>query len=234
MRFDIITLFPDLFQGFLSESILAKTIASGQISVHLHDPRTYSVNKHGRVDDKPYGGGPGMVLCPQPWIDCVEAVQKLEESPGRVIVMTPAGRPFKQKVAQELSELDRIILLCGRYEGFDQRIFDILQPDEISIGDYVINGGEVASMVVIEATMRLLPGALGDDQSAKEDSFSENDLKLEFPQYTRPADFRGHKVPEVLLSGNHGAIAQWREQQSETRTNDRRSDLSNNRRSKED
>jgi len=225
MRYDIVTLFPDLFQGFLGESILARSIASGQVSVHLHDPRNYTHNKHGRVDDKPYGGGPGMVLCPQPWIDCVEDVRSQDSDPGRLLLMTPAGTPLKQKKAQSLSEDRRLILLCGRYEGFDQRIMDILAPEEISIGDYVINGGEVAAMVVVEATMRLLPGVLGDDQSAKEDSFSGSQLKLEFPQYTRPAEFRGHTVPEILLSGDHGAIAKWRQQQSENRTATRRDDL---------
>lgn len=224
MRLDVITLFPDLFAGFLGESILAKAIERQQIQIHLHNPRLWTHDKHGRVDDRPYGGGPGMVLSTQPLVDCVEAVQKLDRDPGRLILLTPAGQRLTQTRVEQLADERRLILICGRYEGFDQRIIDILQPEELSIGDFVLNGGEVAAMVVIETVMRLIPGVLGDESSAKEDSFSQVDGGIEFPQYTRPAQYRGRDVPEVLLSGNHAAIQQWREEQSRLRTGQRRSE----------
>lgn len=218
MRLDVITLFPDLFTGFLSESILAKAIERNQIQVHLHNPRLWTLDKHGRVDDRPYGGGPGMVLATQPIIDCVEAVQKMDDERGRLILLTPTGKRLTQTRVEQLAAQRRLILICGRYEGFDQRIIDILQPEELSIGDFVLNGGEVAAMVVIESVMRLIPGTLGDEASAREDSFSQEGGGLEFPQYTRPATFRGLTVPDVLLSGNHAAIQQWRQEQSRQRT----------------
>lgn len=222
MRLDVITLFPDLFSGFLSESILAKAIGRKQLEIQLHNPRLWTEDKHGRVDDRPYGGGPGMVLATQPIIECVEAVQKMDSRPGRLLLLTPAGQRLTQTRIEKLAQDQRLILICGRYEGFDQRIIDILQPDELSIGDFVLNGGEVAAMVVIEAVMRLIPGVLGDDASAREDSFSQEDRGLEFPQYTRPASYRGRDVPDVLLSGNHAAIEQWRKEQSRQRTEARR------------
>lgn len=218
MRLDVITLFPDLFAGFLSESILAKAIERNQLQIHLHNPRLWTLDKHGRVDDRPYGGGPGMVLATQPIIDCVEAVQKMDDEPGRLILLTPTGKRLTQTRVEQLAAQRRLILICGRYEGFDQRIIDILQPEELSIGDFVLNGGEVAAMVVIESVMRLIPGTLGDEASAREDSFSQEDGGLEFPQYTRPAMYRGLSVPDVLLSGNHAAIQQWRQEQSRQRT----------------
>lgn len=222
MRLDVITLFPDLFSGFLSESILAKAIDRQQIEVHLHNPRLWTEDKHGRVDDRPYGGGPGMVLAAQPIIDCVQAVREMDQDPGQLFLLTPAGQRLDQKQVESMSQTKRMILICGRYEGFDQRIIDFLQPTELSIGDFVLNGGEVAAMVVIEAVMRLLPDVLGDQASAKEDSFSQEDGGIEFPQYTRPADFRGMQVPEVLLNGNHALIQQWRAEQSRLRTEERR------------
>ena len=170
-----------------------------------------------------------MVIKVEPVVDCVEEVRKAGETPGRLILLSPQGRPFSQQLAEDLAQSGRILLLCGRYEGFDQRINDILQPEEISIGDYVLNGGEVAAMVVIDAVIRLIPGVLGDEQSSHDDSFSRDERWLESAQYTRPREFRGHKVPEILMSGNHRAIARWRREQSFQRTVQRRNDLLNNR-----
>jgi tRNA (guanine37-N1)-methyltransferase len=187
--------------------------------------RRWSTDKHQKVDDRPYGGGPGMVLCVKPVVESVEDIQKAGNTPGRVVLLTPQGRQLNQKVIEELAQEERLLLLCGRYEGFDQRVTDILQPDEISIGDFVLNGGEVAAMVVIDSVIRLIPGVLGDETSAVDDSFSEGNRQLEFAQYTRPRDFRGHVVPEVLLGGNHEEIARWRREQSYLKTRERRADL---------
>jgi tRNA (guanine37-N1)-methyltransferase len=224
IRFDILTLFPQIFSSFVGESLLAKAIDAGLIQIHTHDIRQWTKDKHSKVDDRPYGGGPGMLLQVQPIVDCVEAVQGMDATPGELIMMTPQGETLKQSTAQQLSQCQRLLLLCGRYEGFDQRVIDILQPREISLGDFVLNGGEVAAMAIVEATIRLVPGVLGDEQSSQQDSFSDEPL-LEFPQYTRPREFRGHVVPEVLLSGNHQQIAQWRSEQRKQRTAHRRKDL---------
>jgi len=207
LRFDVLTLFPGLLDGFLGESILKRAIANGTIEVHRHDIRDWAGGKHQQADDRPFGGGPGMVLMAPPVVAAVEAVQA--ERPGRLIAMTPRGRTFDQKWAQELSGEERIVLLCGRYEGFDERIFDVLKPESLSIGNYVLSGGEVAAMVVIDAVMRLVPGVLGDAQSAIDESFGP-DGGLEYPHYTRPREYRGLTVPEILLNGDHAAIAKWR------------------------
>jgi tRNA (guanine37-N1)-methyltransferase len=228
MRFDVLTLFPEMFSGYLGQSLLGKAIERGCLDVHVHDMRNWSTDPHHKVDDRPYGGGPGMVLQVGPVVECVEAVSQLADEPAQVVLLTPQGKPLKQVVVEELSEVPRLILICGRYEGFDQRIIDILQPTELSIGDYILNGGEVAAMVLVDAVMRLIPGVLGDESSNVDDSFSSGNRLLEFPQYTRPRDYRGHGVPEVLLSGDHGAIADWRSSQSVDRTRQRRSDLLNN------
>jgi len=224
MRFDILTLFPEIFTSYLGESILSKAIERNQVAVHTHNIRDWADNRHNTVDDRPFGGGPGMVMCVEPVVSCVEAVQQ-QDRPGHVVMLTPQGRTLDQGVVQELAGKQRILLLCGRYEGFDQRVIDILRPDEISIGDYVLNGGEVAAMAIIEAVIRLVPGVLGHEDSNREDSFSHPGGVLEFPQYTRPREFRGHAVPDVLLSGDHGAIARWRQQQSYLNTKKRRADL---------
>jgi len=224
MRFDILTLFPGIFTGYLGQSLLAKAREAGLVDVQLHDIRQWSKDKHHKVDDRPFGGGPGMILQVEPVIDCVEAVQKLAP-PGRLVVMSPRGRTLNQQVVEELAKEPRLLVLCGRYEGFDERVFEILKPDEISIGDYILNGGEAAAMVVIDAVIRLLPGVLGDEESNQHDSFSSGNRLLEFAQYTRPREFRGHTVPEVLLSGNHEQIARWRREQSYLSTRKRRSDL---------
>jgi tRNA (guanine37-N1)-methyltransferase len=224
MRFDVLTLFPGMFPGYLGQSLLNKAMACGRVEVHLHDIRQWSCDKHHKVDDRPFGGGPGMVLRVEPVVECVEEILRQGSSAAKVILLTPQGRRLTQVVVEELATAPQLILLCGRYEGFDQRVIDILQPDEISVGDYVLNGGEVAAMVVIDAVIRLVPGVLGHADSNRDDSFSGNRW-LEFGQYTRPREFRGHTVPDVLLSGNHEAIARWRREQSYEKTRQRRADL---------
>jgi len=225
MRFDVLTLFPEIFSGYVSQSLLSKAIENGLVQIDLHDIRKWTLDKHQRVDDRPYGGGPGMVMQVEPVVECVEAVQKTGENPGNLIMLTPTGKPLNQRLVEELVQCPRHILLCGRYEGFDQRVVDILNPQEISIGDYILNGGEVGAMALIDSMIRLVPGVLGDEQSSQDDSFSTGNRLLEFPHYTRPRNFRGHTVPEVLLSGDHGEIAQWRQEQSLQRTRERREDL---------
>jgi tRNA (guanine37-N1)-methyltransferase len=209
LRFDLLTLFPALFDGFLSESILKRAIDKGLVEVHRWDLRDWAEGKHKQVDDRPFGGGPGMVLMAPPAVAAVEAVQASTGRPGRLIALTPQGKRLEQDKVRELAGESRIVLLCGRYEGFDERIFETLEPEQLSIGDYVLSGGEVAAMVVVDAVMRLLPGVLGDAESAVDESFGP-DGGLEYPHYTRPREFRGRAVPEILLSGDHAAIARWR------------------------
>jgi len=223
MRIDVLTLFPEVFESPLSYSIVKRAQEQGIVEIALTNIRDFSIGDYRKVDDKPYGGGPGMVMMPGPVFDCFEHVQNLSPTPGRVILLTPQGQPFNQTKAAELSQQERLILIAGRYEGFDERIREGLDAEQISIGDYVLNGGELAALVVIDAVVRLLPEALGDEDSAKDDSFS-NGL-LEYPQYTRPEVFRDMKVPDILLSGDHGKIAQWRRQQSLDRTRKHRPDL---------
>jgi tRNA (guanine37-N1)-methyltransferase len=204
-----LTLFPALFEGFLGESILKRAIERGLVRVDRWDIRDWAEGKHRQVDDRPFGGGPGMVLMAPPVVAAVEAVQGMAEPPGRLIALTPTGRRLDQARVTELSREPRLVLLCGRYEGFDERIFETLRPETLSVGDYVLSGGEVPAMVVIDAVMRLVPGVLGDAESAVDESFGP-DGGLEYPQYTRPRDFRGREVPDILLSGDHAAIARWR------------------------
>ena len=225
MRFDVLTLFPEVFPGYLGQSLLHKAIERGLVEVHLHNIRDWTTDKHHSIDDRPFGGGPGMVMMAPPVVECAEAVQQLDEIPSYPILLTPQGRTLRQRVAEELSNQPRIMLLCGRYEGFDQRVIDILQPEELSVGDFVLNGGEVAAMVLIDTLVRLIPGVLGDERSNQEDSFSRANRLLEFPQYTRPREYRGLAVPEVLVSGDHGRIANWRKEQTRVRTEQRRQDL---------
>jgi tRNA (guanine37-N1)-methyltransferase len=226
MRIDCLTLFPEMFQSPLSHSILKRAQDAGVVDIVLTNIRDFSTDSHKKVDDKPYGGGPGMVMMPGPVFDCVEYVQKLSPEKGRLILLTPQGQKFDQPKAVELSSEKRLILISGRYEGFDERIRIGLGAEQISIGDFVLSGGELAAMVIIDAIVRLLAGALGDENSARDESFS-NGL-LEYPQYTRPEVFRDMKVPDVLLSGNHAKIAQWRRQQSLERTKKWRPDLQKN------
>ena len=222
MRIDILTLFPEMFQSPFSTGILKRAIDRGLISVNLHNIRDYTHDKHHTVDDYSYGGGAGMVLKPEPIFEAVESV-KPESGGVPIILLTPQGRPFSQQVAQELSKYSRLILICGRYEGVDERVHSHLVTDEISIGDYVLSGGELAAMVLVEAVVRLLPGVLGSEASPLDDSHVAG--LLEYPQYTRPAVFRGWSVPEVLLSGNHAQIAKWRHEQAILRTLERRPEL---------
>jgi tRNA (guanine37-N1)-methyltransferase len=225
MRIDVLTLFPEMFPGYLGQSLLKLAIERSLVDVRLHNIRDWARGKHHQVDDRPFGGGPGMVIKPEPVVECVEHVQQLDEIPGHLVLLTPTGRRLRQQVVEELADYNRLILLCGRYEGFDQRVVDILQPDQVSVGDFVLNGGEVAAMVMIDAVIRLVPGVLGDEKSSQQDSFSGDDRRLEFAQYTRPREYRGLEVPEVLVSGNHQQIASWREQDSRERT-DRHNELS--------
>jgi len=225
MRFDVFTLFPEMFTGYLGESVLKLAIERGLIEVHLHNFRDWATDKHKTVDDRPFGGGPGMVLKVEPLVPCVEAIRDQHPDPGHLVMLTPQGRRLSQAVVEDLAEHRRILLLCGRYEGFDERIRVVLRPDEISIGDFVLNGGEVAAMAIIDAVIRLVPGVLGDERSSTSDSFSGAGRLLEGAQYTRPRVYRGLEVPPVLLSGNHEEIARWREENSRLRTRQRRADL---------
>jgi tRNA (guanine37-N1)-methyltransferase len=225
MRIDVLTLFPEMFPGYLGQSLLKRAIDNSLVDIQLHNIRDWSRGKHQQVDDRPFGGGPGMVLRPEPVVECVENVQLQGDRAGHLILLTPQGRRLDQQVVEELTEKNRLVLICGRYEGVDQRVIDLLQPDELSIGDFVLGGGEVAAMVVIDAVVRLVPGVLGDEQSNREDSFSGTERLLEFCQYTRPREYRGLRVPDVLVSGNHPDIARWRQQQQLDRTRERRSDL---------
>jgi tRNA (guanine37-N1)-methyltransferase len=221
MRIDIVTLFPELFTGFLSGSLLGAARQAGLIDIRLTNFRDFAAGVHRQVDDRPYGGGPGMLLMPEPIVACVEAVQRDASAPGHVVMLTPGGRRLDQSAVEALARRERIVLVCGRYEGFDARVRETLAAEEISIGDYVLSGGEVAAMVVVEAVTRLLPGVLGDAESARQDSFSGAERLVEGPQYTRPREFRGLAVPEVLLSGDHGRIARWRHEQAVAATRHR-------------
>ena len=211
MEFHILTIFPEMFKGFLNESILKKAQGKGVIKIKLHDIRKYSKDKHKKVDDTPYGGGAGMLFTPQPLFDCIEAVKK-KAPQAPVIYLTPKGKRLTQTRVEMLNKkFDQLILLCGHYEGIDQRVIEALVDDEISIGDYVLSGGELAAMVLVDAVSRLRPGALGKEASHEEESFSKKlDRKKEYPHYTKPSEFRGMKVPEVLLSGHHADIEKWR------------------------
>jgi tRNA (guanine37-N1)-methyltransferase len=225
MRIDVLTLFPEIFSGYVGQSVLKRAIVAGLVQVELHNIRDWAQGKHRQVDDRPFGGGPGMVLRPEPVVECVEAVQSQADEPGHLILLSPQGRRLDQRVATELAGKRRLVLICGRYEGVDHRVIELLRPDEVSIGDYILGGGEVAAMVVIDAVARLIPGVLGHEESNKQDSFSGERQLLEFPQYTRPREFRGLTVPDVLMTGNHPDIARWREEQQLQRTRERRADL---------
>ncbi|MHB8901211.1 MAG: tRNA (guanosine(37)-N1)-methyltransferase TrmD [Thermoguttaceae bacterium] len=225
MRFDVLTLFPEIFDGYVGSSVLKLAIQRGLVEVHRHNIRDWATDRHRSVDDRPFGGGPGMVLRVDTVVPCVETVRRQTSDTGHLVMLTPQGRRLEQRVVEQLAAKQRIVLLCGRYEGFDERIREILQPDEISVGDFVLNGGETAAMVIIDAVIRLVPDVLGHDQSSVEDSFSSENRWLECAQYTRPRNYRGLEVPPVLLSGNHEQIACWRLQDSRTRTEQRRADL---------
>ncbi len=226
MRIDVLTLFPEMFESVLNCSILKRVQDAGLVDIVLTNIRDFASDKYRKVDDKPYGGGPGMVMMPGPVVDCVEHVEKLGEGGSRKILLSPQGRRFDQAKAVELSKEGWLVLIAGKYEGFDERIRTALGAEQVSIGDYVINGGELGAMVLIDAVVRLLPGSLGDEDSSKHDSFSESaEGGLEYPQYTRPEIFRGMKVPDILLSGHHAEIEKWRKQQALERTKRHRPDL---------
>ena len=220
MKIDVLTLFPGMFPGPLDESIIKRACESGRLRLGVHDLRDYTHDRHRTVDDRPFGGGPGMLLKPEPLFEAVEA---LRGEKTRVILTSPAGRPFRQEIARELAGEKHVLLVCGSYEGFDERVRQSLADDEISIGDYVLTNGALPAMVIVDAVTRLLPGVLGDDESSQDESFCG--CLLEYPQYTRPAEFRGMNVPEVLLSGDHAAIEKWRREQATVQTRQRRPDL---------
>ena len=220
MKIDVLTLFPGMFPGPLDESIIKRACESGRLQLGVHDLRDYTHDRHRTVDDRPFGGGPGMLMKPEPLFEAVEA---LRGEKTRVILTSPAGRLFRQQIARKLAAEEHLLLVCGSYEGFDERVRQGLADDEISIGDYVLTNGALPAMVIIDAVTRLLPGVLGDDESSQDESFSG--CLLEYPQYTRPAEFRGMNVPEVLLSGDHAAIEKWRREQATVQTRQRRPDL---------
>ena len=223
LRIDILTLFPEMFDGFLSASIVGRALRNGLLDIQRTNIRDFATNSYGSVDDAPYGGGVGMVLMCQPVFDAVENVRRQAAPRGTVVLLTPQGQPLNQELAGRLAGMERLILVCGHYEGFDERIRLGLADMEVSLGDFVLSGGEVAAMTVVDAVVRLLPGALGKDESSQQESFTEG--LLEYPQYTRPRVYGSMEVPEVLLSGDHERIARWRREQSELRTLQRRPDL---------
>ena len=220
MKIDVLTLFPAMFAGPLDESIIKRARQAGLLDLQLHQLRDWTHDRHRTVDDRPFGGGPGMLLKPEP---IFEAVESLQREKTRVILMSPSGRKFDQAIARELAQQEHLLIVTGHYEGFDERIREALADDELSIGDYVLTNGALPAMVVIDTVTRLLPGVLGDDASSTEESFSHG--LLEYPQWTRPAEFRGMKVPDVLVSGNHAEIAKWRAEQAKKRTQEQRPDL---------
>ena len=223
MRIDILTLFPGILEGFLGESIVRLAQEKGLVEVRLWNIRDFADDRHRKVDDRPYGGGPGMVMMPGPVCRAVEAADAAAAPPARKLLLTPQGRVYRQPLARQLAREPRLMLICGRYEGFDERIGRAIDADEISIGDYVLAGGEIAAMAVAESAIRLVPGVLGDPESAAHESFEGHGL--DFPQYTRPPGFRGMAVPDILLSGDHQRVARWRADMARRRTRERRPDL---------
>lgn len=223
MKIDILTLFPRMFEGILAESLLKIAQEKNLVEIEVHNLRDWSTDPHKKVDAPPYGGGPGMVICADPVFRAVEDLRSRGRESSRLVLLTPSGAPYTQAVAQELSRLPGMILLCGHYEGFDERVSEGLNPIEVSIGDYVLTGGEIPAMAVLDSVVRLIPGVVGDPQSIEEESFVRG--RLDHPHYTRPGEFRGMQVPPVLLSGHHAEIAAWREEQALQRTQARRPDL---------
>jgi tRNA (guanine37-N1)-methyltransferase len=223
MKFDVVTIFPSMIAAGVAEGVVSRGIERAIVDVGIHDLRNYTTDRHRSVDDVPYGGGPGMVMKPEPLVRAVDDIRSRRGAPDAVIVMTPQGRAFTQDEAERLSRLQHIVILCGRYEGMDERVRDLVATHELSIGDYVLSGGELPALVVIDAVSRLLPGVVGDEQSVEQDSFSRG--LLDHPHFTRPAEFAGARVPDVLLSGHHADVRRWRKRAALTRTLERRPDL---------
>lgn len=224
MKFSFITLFPELCRFAMQTGVIGRGVDKGLLDIATVDLRNFSLNNYGSVDDTPYGGGPGMVMRPEP---IVNAIESLDLKPKhKILIMTPSGKRFDQAMAKSFAEQEEIVMICGRYEGIDERVKQVIDVEEVSVGDYVLSGGELAALTMADATSRLIPGVLGDPDSICEESFQKN--RLEYPQYTKPRSFRGHEVPEVLLSGHHAAIQKWREETSMERTTTRRPDLLNN------
>jgi tRNA (guanine37-N1)-methyltransferase len=223
LRIDIVTIFPAMFTGPFAEGVVARGVAAGRLALEVHDLRSFTTDRHRVVDDVPFGGGPGMVLKPEPITRAVEHIASVAGPPGAVVLTSPQGRRFTAADAERLAGLERLVVLCGRYEGVDDRIREHVATEELSIGDYVLSGGELAAMVIVDAVARFVPGVVGDERSVREDSFAAG--RLDYPHYTRPAEFQGWRVPDVLLSGHHAEIERWRRRAAFTRTLERRPDL---------
>jgi tRNA (guanine37-N1)-methyltransferase len=223
MQFDIVTIFPSMIEASLREGVVSRGIERGLLDVGVHDLRRWTTDRHRSVDDQPYGGGPGMVMKVEPLMRAVAELRETRGTPDSVVLLSPQGRTFTQADAERMARLQRVVLLCGRYEGMDERVREIVATDEISIGDYVLSGGELAALVVVDAVSRLVPGVVGDEQSVVEESFSRG--LLDYPHYTRPAEVAGHRVPAVLLSGDHAEVRRWRRKAALARTVERRPDL---------
>jgi tRNA (guanine37-N1)-methyltransferase len=223
VRFDIVTIFPEMVSAALAAGVIGRAKDRGLLDIVVHNLRDFTTDRHKVVDDVPFGGGPGMVMKPEPFVAAVEHIAARRGTPAAVVLLSPAGKPFTQTRAERFSALGHIVLLCGRYEGVDERVREHVATEEVSVGDYVLSGGEIAALVVVDAVGRLVPGVVGDEQSVEQDSFSRG--LLDYPHYTRPAEFRGWKVPEVLLSGHHGEIRRWRQREAIRRTAERRPEL---------
>jgi tRNA (guanine37-N1)-methyltransferase len=223
MKFDIVTIFPRMIDAGIAEGVISRGVERGLLDVKIHDLRDFTTDRHRSVDDVPYGGGPGMVMKPEPLLRAVEHVRATRGSADAVVLLTPQGRPFTQSEAERLGRLGHVVLLCGRYEGMDERVHELVATEELSIGDYVLSGGELAALVVVDAVSRLVPGVVGDEQSVAEDSFSRG--LLDHPHYTRPAEVVGRRVPDVLLSGHHAEVRRWRRKAALARTLERRPEL---------
>jgi tRNA (guanine37-N1)-methyltransferase len=223
MKFDIVTIFPKMIDAGVAEGVISRGIAGGLIDLRVHDLREFTTDRHRSVDDMPYGGGPGMVMKPEPLVRALEAVRATRGTPDAVIVTSPQGHPFTQREAERFAAMRHVALVCGRYEGIDERVMSLVGAEELSIGDYVLSGGELAALVVVDAVSRLVPGVVGDEQSVVEDSFARG--LLDYPHYTRPAEFGGLKVPDVLLSGHHADVRRWRKKEALARTLARRPEL---------
>jgi tRNA (guanine37-N1)-methyltransferase len=223
MKFDIVTIFPRMVEAALLEGVVARGIEAGLLDVRVHDLREHTTDRHRTVDDVPYGGGPGMVMKPEPLVKAVEALKQERGTPGAVILLSPQGRAFTQAEAARIAGLGHVVLLCGRYEGMDERVKELVAAEELSVGDYVLSGGELPALIVVDAVSRLVPGVVGDEQSVEADSFTRG--LLDYPHYTRPAEFAGLKVPDVLLSGHHAQVRRWRKKMALARTLDRRPEL---------